>query len=171
MKSDEVRKSDEQLQRAEQSSTPPAQLGMEPVPTSDGTAGVPICPQEVIMSEHKHCVFCGEASSNNPAVSTNCTSKLNPLPTDTVGNKPHGFPVSNRERAKAAAERASKCAHEVEFFSCDDNGNITATPKPTSTPPSGPMRRTDNEEIRIVIEDDSSSLYCTLGDDWMPASL
>jgi hypothetical protein len=33
--------------KAEQSSTPPAQLGMDSLPTIDSNAGVPICPREV----------------------------------------------------------------------------------------------------------------------------
>ena len=67
-----------------------------------------------IFMSHKHCVFCGESSDSGENI---CYSHLNPLPVDTVGNKPHGFPMSCKERAGIAAERARTASpNEIEFF-------------------------------------------------------
>lgn len=68
---------------------------------------------------HKHCVFCGESSESGNAI---CFSPLNPLPLDTVGNKPHGFPMDYKERARLAAQRAKEApTSEIEFFSTGDS--------------------------------------------------
>jgi hypothetical protein len=54
---------------------------------------------------HKHCVFCGKSSDDTSDMGI-CNSPLNCLSTDTVGNKPHAYPIDIRERAKIVAERA-----------------------------------------------------------------
>jgi hypothetical protein len=55
-----------------------------------------------VTMSHKHCVFCGESSDSDSPV---CLSPLNPIPADTVGNRPHGYPADYKEMAKAAVER------------------------------------------------------------------
>lgn len=52
---------------------------------------------------HKHCIFCGLSDDNSDYA---CHGQNNPLQRDTVGNKPHAYPVSIQEKAKAAYERA-----------------------------------------------------------------
>lgn len=67
--------------------------------------------------DHKHCIFCGRSSDSKEVV---CDSQLNPLQPDTVGNKPHAYPISIKERAKQAADRARNTdPSEIEFFSAE----------------------------------------------------
>lgn len=62
---------------------------------------------------HKHCIYCGVSSDAGGLVGAICLSKNNPLPLNTVGDRPHAYPVDGwetkaDERARAEQKRSEK---------------------------------------------------------------
>lgn len=84
------------------------------------------------VANHKHCVFCGE-TSNNSGVSAPCLSPQNYLTADTVGNKPHAYPMTIQERAKIAAARARENfkPSDLGYISTSDFGWLNHTKRMT----------------------------------------
>lgn len=54
---------------------------------------------------HKHCVFCGVSSQAGGMVGAICPSKNNTLEPNTLGDRPHAYPISEWDSVPSPAEQ------------------------------------------------------------------